>query len=42
MSSYSNIKELSKQKYIKKQGLGFDEREKINKGNKKTIKRLTK
>jgi hypothetical protein len=42
MSNYSNIKELSKQKYSKKQGLGFDEREGFAKGNNKTIKNLTK
>lgn len=42
MSSYSNIKELSKQKYTKKQGLGFDERQGLHKSNKKTLKSLTK
>ncbi len=42
MSNYLNIKQLSKQKYTKKQGLGFDDRGNFGKGNKKTIKQLTK
>ncbi len=41
MSNYLNLKDIHKQKYSKKQGLGFGEREKTDL-KKKMIKKLTK
>lgn len=42
MSKNLNIKEINRQKYSKKQGLGFEERQSFHKSSKSSIKKLTK
>jgi hypothetical protein len=42
MSNYLNVKDVHKQKYSKKQGLGFSDGNNFSKNNKHGLKKLTK